>query len=266
MPIRPMPIGADTTSPYEIVWNGVMGTHTLTAIATDTSDNTAMAGNVTVFVENPPPPMTCFVLQAQVSVHGRGAVTAPSFQTAMPGETILAFVGTDGPAGAGKQTVTVSGGGLSWKLVRRANARSGDAEVWAATASSVLTGVKVKSTPQRNGYDQDLTVIAMEGTTGVGTSANASGASTAPSLKLTTSAPTSLIFAIGNDWDRAVARTLPEGWVSLDQWVDTQTGDTIWSQYTNQPVAAAGTQVTVGDIAPTNDQWNLVAVELPGED
>jgi hypothetical protein len=70
----------------------------------------------------------------------------------------------------------------------------------------------------------------------------------------------------GNDWDRAVARGLPEGWVSLDQWADTRTGDTFWSQYTNQQVAAAGTQVTVGDLAPTNDQWNMVAIELPGAD
>jgi hypothetical protein len=258
-----------TTAPYATTWDtttATAGAHTLTAVATDTSGNTATASNVTVFVENPPPHMTCFVLQAQVSVHAGGAVTTPAFHTAMPGETILAFVGTDGPAGAGKQTVTVSGGGLTWTLVRRANAQSGDAEVWAATANSILTNATVKSTPLRGGYDQDLTVIAMEGTSGVGASANASGASKAPSLTLTTSEPTSLIFAAGNDWDRAAGRSLPEGWVSLDQWADTRTGDTFWSQYTNQPVAAAGTQVTVGDVAPTNDQWNLVAVELPGDD
>jgi hypothetical protein len=257
-----------TAPPYAISWDTTIATageHTLTAVATDTSGNTASSVPVPVEVQNPEPPMTCFVLQAQVSVHGRGTVTSPSFHTAMAGETILAFVGSDGPVGGGKQTVAVSGGGLSWKLVRRANGQSGDAEVWAATAPTILTNATVTSTPLRGGYDQDLTVIAMEGTTGVGASANASGPSGAPSVKLTTSAPTSLVFAVGNDWDRAVTRTLPEGWVSLEQWVDSKTGDTFWSQYTNQPVPTAGTQVTVADTLPTGDQWNLVAVELPGD-
>ena len=34
---------------------------------------------------------------------------------------------------------------------------------------------------------------------------------------------------------------------------------------TNVPVAAAGTNVTVGDNAPTTDHWNMAAVELPGD-
>jgi hypothetical protein len=69
------------------------------------------------------------------------------------------------------------------------------------------------------------------------------------------------VFAVGNDWDRAVARTLPAGWTILDQWVATY-----WSQYTNQPAGAAGTVVNAGDTAPTNDQWNLVAIELLSDD
>ena len=48
----------------------------------------------------------------------------------------------------------------------------------------------------------------------------------------------------------------------LDQWLNTGTGDTYWSQYTNHPTGAAGTHVSVADTAPTNDQWNLAAVEL----
>ena len=74
------------------------------------------------------------------------------------------------------------------------------------------------------------------------------------------------MFAVGNDWDRAVARTLPTGWTMLDQWVDTGVGDTYWSQYTGQTTGAAGTVVNAGDTAPTNDQWNLVAIELVSDD
>jgi len=81
-------------------------------------------------------------------------------------------------------------------------------------------------------------------------------------MKLTTTKATSLVFAVGNDYDRAVARTLPAGWVMLDQWVATGPGDTYWSQYTNQPTGPAGSVITASDTAPTNDQWNMVAVEL----
>jgi hypothetical protein len=107
-----------------------------------------------------------------------------------------------------------------------------------------------------------LAIIAMEGVKGVGASIAASGSTGAPSTKLTTSGATSLIFAVGHDYTNAIARTLPAGWVSLDQWVDTSTGDTYWSQYTNNPTGPAGTVVTVNDLAPTTDQWNLAAVEL----
>ena len=263
------PLGNPVTAPpYAVSWNTTTvpnGNHNLGTRATDTSGNVGTAVNVTVTVQNPAPPMTCFVMQADVTVHQAATsatATSPTFHTAMAGETLLAFVSADGPTGSGTQTATVSGAGLTWKLVKRANSQSGDAEVWTATASSVLTSATVKSTLARSGFSQDLTVIAMEGTDGVGASAAASAATGAPSVKLTTTGSTSLVFAVGHDWDRAVARSLPAGWVLLDQWLSTSTGDTYWSQYTNTPIPAAGTVVTVSDTSPTNDQWNLVAIEL----
>jgi hypothetical protein len=266
------PLGSPVTAaPYAISWDtttATNGSHTLSAIATDTSGNTAPAANVSVTVQNPAPPMTCFVLQAQRTMHGRGKLTTTSFNTVAPGEVLLAFVGADGPAGAGKQTATISGGaGLTWKLVKRANAQSGDAEVWTATAANPLTGVKVSSSLLKSSYDQDLTVIAMEGAAGTGTSAAASAASGAPSVSLTTTAPamaTSLVFGVGNDWDQAIGRLPVGGQVILEQWVDTGNGDTYWSQYTNTAVPT-GTTVTLADSSPTTDQWNFVGVELVGE-
>jgi hypothetical protein len=209
--------------------------------------------------------MTCFVLQAEVSAHGGGTVATPSFHTAAAGEILIAFVSADGPQGGGKQSATVSGAGLTWTLVKRQNAQSGDAEIWQATAPTVLTSATVKSVPKSSGYHQDLTVIAMEGVSKIGASAGASATTGAPSLTLTTTGAPSLVFAVGHDWDRAVTRTLPSGWVMLDQWVDASAGDTAWSQYMNTPTAPAGTVVTVSDLAPTTDQWNLAAVELVGE-
>ena len=106
----------------------------------------------------------------------------------------------------------------------------------------------------------------MEGADGVGGHAYASGPSGAPHLTLTTLAATSLVFAVGDDWDRAVARKLPVGWVMLDQWLNTGTGGTYWTQYTNQATGKAGARVSVRVTAPTNDNWNLAAVELLSDD
>ncbi len=263
------PLGsAVTASPYSVNWDtttATAGPHTLSAQATDVNGDVGTSSNVNVTVENPAPPMTCFVLQSQVTAHGSGQVTTPSFHTAMAGEILLAFVSADGPAGAGKQQATVTGSGLTWTLVKRSNGQPGDAEVWQATAPSVLTSATVTSSESAAGFAQDLTVIAMEGVKGVGASVAGSAASGAPGVNLTTTAATSLVFAVGHDWARATARTLPSGWVPLEQWVNTSAGDTFWSQYTNNTTGPAGSVVAVGDTAPTNDDWNLVGVELLGD-
>jgi hypothetical protein len=260
------PLGSPVTGPqYAISWDTTTvtsGQHVLSAQATDTSGNVGTSSNVNVTVQNPAPPMTCFVMQAKVSTHATATVaTTPSFHTAAAGEVLLAFVAADGPAGS-SQSVTVSGAGLTWKLVKRANAQAGDSEVWAATAPSVLSNATVTSTEARRGYSQNLTVIAMEGASGAGAAVAGSGSAGAPSVSLTTTGSTSLVFAVGNDWDNAIGRTFPSGWTMLDQWINTGIGDTYWSQYTNSPTGAAGSVVNASDTAPTTDRWNLVAVEL----
>ncbi len=253
-----------TRPPFALLWDTRKlrnGTHTLAARATNVMGNSRTARTV-VTVQNPAPPMTCFVLQAQVSARGKDTVTTAGFHTAMRGETLLAFLAADGPAGAGTQTATVTGGGLRWRLVKRANASSGDSEIWTATAPRILTATSVTARLAATGFDALLTVVAMEGADGVGAAAAASAPSGPPTLRLTTRSATSLVFAVGNDWERAVTRVLPVGWVSLNQWLNQQTGDTFWSQYTNQPTGRRGAVVNVRDLAPTNDSWNLAAVEL----
>jgi hypothetical protein len=69
------------------------------------------------------------------------------------------------------------------------------------------------------------------------------------------------VFAVGNDWDRATARTPVAGQVLRQQWLDTATGDTFWLQSTAAPNAALDL-VTIHDDAPTNDQFNYAAVEI----
>ena len=148
--------------------------------------------------------------------------------------------------------------------MRRADAGSGDAEIWAATAPKVLTGATVTSKLAKPGYDQRLMVIAMEGVDGVGTSSAASGAGSAPGVHLRTSGPTSLVFAVG-EGGGAVARSVPFGWVHLGQWIDRGSHAAYWGQYTNDPTGAAGTLVSVKATAPTGGSWNMAAVEMTGD-
>jgi hypothetical protein len=259
------PVGNPLThAPYVIRWStrgAPRGEHRISVLATDPAGNTAK-GAVAVNVQNPPPPMTCFVLQAHRSARGRGVATARALHTAMSGEILLAFVSANGPRGAQRQAAVVTGSGLSWKLVERSNAATGDSEVWMARARKILTGGQITSRLSDPAYDELLTVIAMEGVTAIGSRARASGGTGVPHVKLATSASTSLVFAVGNDADPAMARTPPSGWVALDQWSGARPQNTFWSEYTNQPTGRPGSTVAVEAAGPVTGRWNLAAAEL----
>jgi hypothetical protein len=263
------PLGSPVTSPpYATSWNtttAANGSNTLTATAVDPSGNVGTSSSVTVTVQNPSTPPPCFVMDADVSVNGTTTVTTPSFHTALAGEVLLALAASDGPAGGGHQSVTISGGGLTWTLVKRANTQSGDAEIWQATAAQPLSNVAITSTPAARGYNQSLTVIAMQMSLGVGASVAGSGPSGTPSASLKTTQPGSLVFGVGSDWDSGIPRTVGINQVLLRQWVDTGVGNTFWAQNTTIQSGAAGSSVTLNDTAPTIDQWNMAAVELLGD-
>ena len=163
----------------------------------------------------------------------------------------------------------MSGGGLTWNLVKRANASgSGTAEVWTATAPATarLSSVKITAKGSKTGYDTYLFVTSIEGSGGVGASAAVSAKSGTPTVTLTTTEAGSLVFGVGNDWDRAVSRVVGLNQISYDQWLDTSTGDTYWVQNeTYPPLIPSGASVTLNDTSPTNDRWNFVAVEILAE-
>ncbi len=240
--------------------NGTAYTFTVTAAnAIGSGAASAPSGAVT------PSAPTSPLVDTQVSVNGTGTTaTTAAFTTAQAGETLVAFVAADGPTTAGTQTVTVSGAGLTWTLVTRANTQFGTSEVWIATAAAKLTGVTVSSTEARTGFHQLLTVVAFQATSGIGAVQAANAASGAPSASLTTTRAGSLVFAVGNDWDNSVARTVGSGQSLVSQWVDTSVGDTFWSQRLTAPAGAAGSVVTINDTAPTSDRWNLAVVEIKG--
>jgi concanavalin A-like lectin/glucanase superfamily protein/PASTA domain-containing protein/Big-like domain-containing protein len=257
-------IGAEVTaSPYQVTWSTsavANGSHSLTAVARDAAGNTATSGAVVVNVSNVV--LTAPTVDKMVFSEGLGKRTTPSFSTTRANDILVAFAASDGPGAPNAQTLTIAGAGLTWTRVRRVAGSFGDSEIWTATAPTILTNVTVSSTQSSTGVHQSLTVIAFSGSAGVGASAGASAASGAASVGLATTSVNSLVYAVGNDWDTATARTLPLGQTKVHEFVDTAVGDTFWVQATSTAIAATGTSVTMSTAAPTADQWNFAAVEV----
>jgi len=90
---------------------------------------------------------------------------------------------------------------------------------------------------------------------------SASAASGAPTAAVTTTRANSLVFGVGNDWDHAVARTPGPNQALVHQFL-APVDDTYWMQRVVPAVATSGTSVTLNDLAPTADRWNLAMVEI----
>lgn len=228
--------------------------------ATDLAGN-AFAGPANWLFSTGPPPAANVTADKTTFRDGKSSVTTPAFTTSAASEVVLAFVAGDGPT-AGGQTATVTGGGLTWTLVRRANTQAGTSEIWKATTTTVLTNATVTAKLNKTGYDLSLTVVTFSGASGTGASAGSSRATGAPSVSVTTTAAGSRVYGVGNDWDSATARTVGSGQTMVHQWVDSPVGDTFWTQCANAATAAAGTVVTLNDTAPTADRSNFAAVEI----
>lgn len=233
-----------------------VGSHSLTAVFTPGAAYTASTSAAATLQVNPVP----LSIDQTVAVHGECGVTTTPFST-KGARLLVAYVSADGSAAA--QSATVTGGGLTWTLVKRADAKgTGTAEIWTARATGPLTNVTVTSALKIAGYDQSLTVVVYDGAAGIGASASAGKTKGAPSVSLTTTASGSWVFGVGEDYSRSVARTLGSGQSLVSQWVDTAPGETFWVQDQSTTTANAGTSVTISDTAPTNDIWNLAAVEI----
>ena len=199
-------------------------------------------------------------IDVQASRDGQGGLSTSAFSTPTPGDLLVAFVAYDGPTGP--QTAQVTGAGLTWTLVKRSNAQRGTSEIWSAKAAGALSNVTVSAeTIGSSGWYGSLHVIAFTNAEGVGIAGAQSAPSGAPDIYLPGISEGNWVFAVGNDWDGAVARTPVAGQVIVHQSVQTAVGDTFWVQSTAGPSTSPGI-VDIHDNAPINHQWNYAGVEI----
>ena len=234
---------------------------------TVTAENGALAHSKTVTLVVTPPGLIGPHVDQMVIADGAGTVTTASFSTSSADALLLALAASDGPVTGGQQ-LSITGAGLTWTLVNRANAENGTAEIWKATAAATLTNVSVTSTQLSGGqFHQSLVVMAFAGSTGTGATAVASGPNGPPTVSLNTTRRGSLVYGVGNDWDATKARMPGANQAIVHQWLDTARGNTYWMQGFVGPVAEAPASIVLNDLVPTADRWNFASVEVlpPGE-
>jgi hypothetical protein len=195
-------------------------------------------------------------------------ITTPAFSTTSGNELLLAFVATDYLSGANTTVTGVSGGGLTWALVRRTNVQRGTAEIWRAFAPAALSNVTVTATLSQN-VSASLTVMSFKGVDatgtngsgGIGATGSSSSGNGAPTASLVTTRAGSWVVGVGNDYDNAISRTPGANQVVVHQYL-APVGDTYWVQRQMATTATSGTTVSINDTAPTTDRYNLTICEV----
>jgi uncharacterized protein (TIGR03437 family) len=197
----------------------------------------------------------------------KSTISSPAFSTLFANELLLAFIATD-YSGSTTTVRSVSGPGLTWVLVVRANSQRGTSEIWRAFAATPQSNVSVTANLSQK-VSASMTVMSFTGvdTTGtngagaIGAIANSSARSAAPAVTLATTRNNSWVFAVGNDTDKAFARTPGAGQTIVHQYL-AFVGATYWVQSQSAATPLSGSAVTINDTAPTSDRYNLSAVEI----
>jgi hypothetical protein len=195
-------------------------------------------------------------------------VTSPGFKTQYQNELLLAFVSADAVTSPNTTVKSVTGGGLTWVLVSRANGRRGTSEIWRAFAPNVLAGGSVTATLSQSVTSSivvmTFTGVNASGTSGsgaIGASAIGSGNGGAPAASLVTTKTNSMVVGAGNESNNAVVLTPASGQSLVKQHISSS-DDTYWVQMLNATVPASGTKVTISDTGSTTDRYDLAVCEV----
>jgi hypothetical protein len=195
-------------------------------------------------------------------------VSTPAVTTNAANELLLAFVAADSSGSPNTTVNSISGAGLTWTLVKRTNVQSGTSEIWRAFASAKITNATVTASLSQSVF-ASITVVSYtgvdqstsDGSGAVGAVGSSNASSGAPSGSVVTTRNNSWVFGVGNDFDKAIARTPATGQSLVSQAL-TIVGDTYWVQMQNAATPSSGTTVFINDTAPTTDRYNLALVEI----
>jgi hypothetical protein len=201
-------------------------------------------------------------VDTKVNVIGESKATAKVSTTA-PGDLIVAYVFGDAGTGAkANEFATVSGGGLTWKLIARSNAERSDAEVWAARATGTLHNATVTITGKFTGFDEGGTIVAYKNAVGV-TAVAAHAAKGAPTATVQTTGFDTYVYGVGADWGHLILRTPGPGQVILSQPTDKDADkETFWVQMVSKVIPNPGMPVTLNDTKPTADHYDMVVADV----
>ena len=261
------------TSDYGYTGLNQLGSANGAAYGYDTADNLVKLPNGTTQSFNVAdeltsatlPPVTTPAATDQVSSASHKAngttITSPALTTKSGNELLLAFVSATGASGQTQKVTKVKGAGLTWSLVSRSDKQPGAAEIWQAHASGKLTNTKITATLAHAGHGS-ITITTFTGATAKAAAhAAASGQSKHPVASILSTAPDSLVWAVGEDASKAASRTPAAGQVVVRKVLDSGAHATYWVQRAGV-VTAAKTTVKISATTTTSDRWNLAAVEI----
>ncbi|MGZ4729839.1 MAG: galactose oxidase-like domain-containing protein [Acidimicrobiales bacterium] len=258
-----LPVGTSPGTSYVDTTVQPNTTYSYTVTAQDAAGNVSGPSNTSTVTT--PNQATAIGIDKVVTLHQTSPATAIAvggLTTTGSNELIVAFVTSDGPAPGVVNFSGVAGGGLTWKLRQRANTQAGTSEIWTAVAAAPLSNATITATRASGSWVGSLTVAGFSNASVAdGAVAGASASTGSPTVSLTTTAPGSWVWAVGNDWDRAVTRVVGSGQTKVDEYL-AAVGDTFWVQSQSAPGGPAGSLVTLNDPSPTTDRWNLAALEI----
>ena len=187
---------------------------------------------------------------------------SPAVTTSGAGELLIALISADGPYAPTQKVSSVTGAGLNWTLVSRANQTWGTTEVWQAYAPVPINGAKVTARLAKGGFDGTITVSAFRGAaSSVGATKAASGIGTTAAATLEPTACNSLVWAVGHDWSLDKTPVPAAGQQLEHLFIDRRVRDTFWVQTVDDPTTDQA--VTVSASWSGNDRWTLASVEIP---
>lgn len=235
-----------------------------------TISSTATSTSINFYLEDQRPAFTSLAEDEFLIGNKTSAFTTSTsnvFAVNHPNELVLLF----GCIANGTTTISnVTGGGLTWVNVGRANTNAGSTEVWRAFAPTPTTfTVTANMSASTNSYNYLVVGIVgadLSGSNGsgaIGAFQTAASTSAAPTVSLTTTRNNSWVWGAGNDPSNGT--TTPVAGTNqtlLRSYKDSSNVCSSWIQRQNTITATSGTTVTINDSPPTADSCNILALEI----